>query len=101
MLAFSDLDLSGREAAGADIEACRYANVNLSQVKFRRALVRDLTFDRCDLANLRALDNAFTRVAISSCRMDGLSLVDNHLRDVTFTGSRIDLSSFRISKLAD
>ena len=101
LLAFSDLDLSGREAAGADIEACRYANVNLSQVKLRRALVRDVTFDRCDLANLHALDSAFARVAIWSSRMTGLSLLDNDLRDVTFTGCRIDLSSFRVSKLAD
>jgi len=101
LLAFGDLDLSGREAAGAEIEACRYANVNLSKVKLRRGLVRDVTFERCDLANLRALDSSFTRVAISSSRMTGLSLLDNHLRDVTFSGCRIDLSSFRASTFDD
>jgi len=101
LLAFSDLDLSGREAAGAEIEACRYANVNLSQVKLRRGLVRDVIFERCDLANLRAVDSSFTRVAISSCRMTGLSLLDNELRDVTFTGCRVDLGSFRASKFDD
>ena len=101
LLAFSDLDLSGREAAGAEIEACHYANVNLSQVKLRRGLVRDVIFERCDLANLRGIDGSFTRVAISSCRMTGLSLLDNDLRDVTFSGCRIDLSSFRASKLDD
>jgi len=101
LLAFDEFDLSGREAAGAEIEACRYANVNLSQVKLRRGLVRDVTFERCDLANLSALDGSFTRVVISSCRMTGVSLLDNHLRDVTFTGCRIDLSSFRVSKFDD
>jgi uncharacterized protein YjbI with pentapeptide repeats len=101
LLAFSDVDLSGREAAGAEIDACRYASVNLSQVKLRRGLVRDAIFERCDLANLRALDSSFTRVAVSSCRMTGLSLLDNDLRDITFTGCRVDMSSFRASKFDD
>jgi len=32
--------------------------VNLSQVKSRRALVRDVNFDRCDLANRMQLNCA-------------------------------------------
>src|SRR5258708_35061305 len=66
LLAFSDMELAGREAVGAEIDACRFASVNLSQVRLRRALVRDVAFDRCDLASLRALDSSFTRVAISA-----------------------------------
>ena len=65
LLAFADLDLSGREVTGAEIDACRYGNVNLSQARLRRTLVRDVAFDRCDLANLRALDCSFTRVAVT------------------------------------
>lgn len=100
-LAFTDLDLSGREAAGAEIEACRYSNVSLSQSRLRRGLIRDVSFDRCDLANLRALDCSFTRVAITASRMTGLSWLDDDLRDVTIDGCRIDLSSFRASKFDD
>jgi uncharacterized protein YjbI with pentapeptide repeats len=99
LLAFSGLDVSGRAAVGAEIEACTFANVNLSQVTLRRGLIRDAAFERSDLANLRALDSSFTRVALSSCRMTGLSLIDDDLREVTFTGCRIDLASFRSSKL--
>jgi uncharacterized protein YjbI with pentapeptide repeats len=101
LLAFADLDISDRVAAGAEIEACTFSNVNLSQVSLRRGLIRDVAFERCDLANLRALDSSFTRVALSACRMTGLSLIEDHLRDVTFAGCRIDLSSFRSSKLDD
>ncbi len=100
-LAFTDLDLSDREVTGVEIEACRYGNVNLSQARLRRSLIRDVVFDRCDLANLRALDCTLTRVAVSASRMTGLSFIDNHLRDVTFDGCRIDLSSFRASKFDD
>lgn len=95
------MDFSGCEAAGAEIEACKYGNVDLSQVKLRRGLIRDVTFDRCDLANLRALDCSFTRVAVTASRMTGLSWLDDNLRDVAFDGCRIDLSSFRASKFED
>ena len=101
LLAFTDLDLSGREVTGAEIEACRYGNVNLSQGRLRRTLIRDVAFDRCDLANLRALDCSLTRVSVTASRMTGLSWLDDHLRDVTFDGCRIDLSSFRASKFDD
>jgi len=101
LLAFADLDFSGREVTGAEIEACRYGNVNLSQARLRRTLIRDVAFDRCDLANLRALDCSMTRVAVTASRMTGLSCLDDHLRDVTFEGCRIDLSSFRTSKFDD
>lgn len=101
LLAFSEVDLSGRKAVGAEIEACRFAGVNLGQLTLRRALVRDVAFDRCDLATVRALDSSFTRVAISACRMTGASMLDDHLRDITFSGCRIDLSSFRASRFED
>ncbi len=100
LLAYADLDLSGRQAAGAEIEACTFAGVNLSQGKLRRGLIRDVRFERCDLANLRALDSSLTRVEFLASRMTGLNLHDD-LRDVRFDGCRIDLSAFRMSKFAD
>jgi uncharacterized protein YjbI with pentapeptide repeats len=101
LLAYTRLDLSCREVAGVEIEECRYCEVHLGQARLRRGLVRDVAFDRCDLANLRALDCSFTRVALSGCRMTGVSLLDDDLRDITFSGCRMDLSSFRASKFHD
>ena len=101
LLAYADADLSGRQAAGAEIEACTFANVNLSQGKLRRGLIRDVRFERCDLANLRALDSSLTRVELLASRMTGLSLTGDDLRDVRFDGCRVDLSAFRMSKFAD
>jgi uncharacterized protein YjbI with pentapeptide repeats len=101
LLAYAELDLSGREAAGAEIEACTFDGVNLSQGKLRRGLIRDVRFERCDLANLRALDSSLTRVELLASRMTGLSLLDTDLRDVRFDGCRVDLSAFRMSKFDD
>jgi uncharacterized protein YjbI with pentapeptide repeats len=95
MLAFADLDWSEREAVGAEIETCTFSDANLSRTSLKRVVVRDTRFDRCDLANLRAHDGSFVRVAIAACRMTGLSWLDNHLREVSIDGCRMDLSSFR------
>jgi uncharacterized protein YjbI with pentapeptide repeats len=101
LLAYAELDLSGRAAAGAEIEACTFASVNLSRSTLRRGLIRDVRLERCDLANLRALDSSLTRVEFLASRMTGLSLLDADLRDVRLEGCRIDLSAFRMSKFDD
>jgi uncharacterized protein YjbI with pentapeptide repeats len=101
MLAFADVDWSDREATGAEIEACTFGNINLSRTKLRRGLIRDVRFERCDMANLHARDSSFVRVAVTASRMTGLSWLDDHLREVTFDGCRMDLSSFRASTFAN
>lgn len=100
-LAFEDADLSSRDAVGAEIDQCRYTNVNLSQTKLHRGMIRDAVFDRCDLANLRARDCSLSRSTVSASRMTGLSWLDGSFRDVTFDGCRIDLASLRSSTLKD
>ncbi len=100
-LAFEDADLSGREAADAEIDQCSYRNVSLSRVTLRRATVRDAIFDHCDLANLRARDSSMLRTAVSASRMTGLSWLGGELRDVTFADCRMDFVSFSASTLKD
>ena len=100
-LAFDGLDLSGRAAVGAEVDQCRYRDVNLSQVTLRRAVVRDAVFHGCDLANLRARDSSMSRTAIRSSRMTGFAWLTGDLRDVVFDDCRIDLASFCASKLSD
>lgn len=97
MLAFEDVDWSDREAVGVEVEACTFADVNISRTRLKRVVIRDARFDRCDLANLHAHDGSFVRVAIAASRMTGLSWLDNHLREVSIDGCRMDLSSFRAS----
>lgn len=100
-LAFTGADLSGRAAAGAEFEECLLSDVNLSQSKLRRAMIRDTIFDRCDLANLRATDCQLGRARISGCRLTGLSWLDGGIRDTEFSNCRIDLASFRATKFID
>lgn len=100
-LAVSDIDLSGREAAGVEFDQCRYAAVNFSDVVMRRATIRDVEFDRCDLANLLARDSSLVRVAVRASRMTGAALLATGVRDVAFRDCRMDLVSFSGSKFTN
>lgn len=99
-LAVSDVDVSGSEAAGAELDQCRYATVNFGGVQMRRATIRDVEFDRCDLANLLARDSSLIRVAVHASRMTGAALLASTMRDVAFRDCRMDLASFSGSRFA-
>ncbi len=100
-LAFQDLDLSGSEAVGADVDQCRFGNVSLGQARLRRVMFRDAEFSRCDLANLLGRECSMLRVAIEASRMTGLSYLAGTLRDVTFSNCRMDLASFAATRFTD
>lgn len=100
-VAVSDVDVSGREAAGAELDQCRYTTVNFASVQMRRATIRDVEFDRCDLANLLARDSSLIRVAVHASRMTGAALLASTVGDVAFHDCRMDLASFSGSKFAN
>ena len=96
-LEYHDLDLADRDVARIEIEQSKFSSVNLQQSHFDRAVLSDVIFFRCDLANALMRDSSFIRATISSCRMTGLSLVG------CACGSNrpscpMDLSSFRFCK---
>src|SRR5258708_18193469 len=100
-LAVADVDLSGREAAGVEFDQCRYAAVTFANVRMRRATIRDVEFNRCDLANLLARDSSLIRVAVQASRMTGAALLASTVRDVAFRDCPLDLTSFSGSRFAN
>jgi uncharacterized protein YjbI with pentapeptide repeats len=96
----ADLDLSDRDAAGLEVDQSRYTAVKFGGVRLGRGAIKDAVFDRCDLANLRARETSLFRARLVGCRMTGLSYLAGVVRDVTFSGSRIDLASFSNTKFA-
>lgn len=100
-LDFSGLDLSARSAEGAEFEECLLSEVRLSEGKLRRSTFRDVIFDRCDLANMRARNCQLNRAKISACRLTGFSWLDGVIRDTEFRDCRADLAFFRATKFTD
>jgi uncharacterized protein YjbI with pentapeptide repeats len=100
-LAVTDVDLSGRTASGVDFDQCRYAAVSFANVVLRRASIKDVEFDRCDLANLLARDSSLIRVALHASRMTGAAMLASTVRDVAFRDCRMDLAAFSGSRFVN
>jgi uncharacterized protein YjbI with pentapeptide repeats len=96
-LSFADLDMSQRSAELAEFTQCRFENADLGGTTLDRVVFSDCVFDHSNLANLRATKSSLVRVELSVLRMTGFQWTDGRLRDVRFTDSRIDLSSFRFT----
>jgi uncharacterized protein YjbI with pentapeptide repeats len=96
----ADLDLSDCEAASVELEQSRYTAVTFAGVRLRRGMIRDAIFDRCDLANLRGRESSMLRSQLTGCRMTGFTFLAGVLRDVTFSGSRMNLASFSNTKFS-
>jgi uncharacterized protein YjbI with pentapeptide repeats len=100
-LDYLDLDLSDRAARSSEFDGCRFSGTDLSGVVLDKGGFVDCVVEQCNLANLRASDAALRRVRVSVARMTGFQWVNGVLRDVAFEQCRLDLSSFRFSKLTD
>jgi uncharacterized protein YjbI with pentapeptide repeats len=97
-LDYHDADLAGRDVVRIEIEQSRLSSVNLQKSHFDRAIISDVAFFKCDLANSFMRDCSFIRAAVSSCRMTGASLAGCAVRDVVFESCPMDLASFRFCK---
>ena len=100
-LEFVDLDLAGREAASVEFDGCRFQGTDLGGAVLEKAAFAHCVVTGCNLANVRASSSSLRRAEISTSRMTGFQWVDGLVRDVTFEGCRLDLSTFRFSKFTD
>jgi uncharacterized protein YjbI with pentapeptide repeats len=96
-LGFFDLDLTGRSAESVEFEQCRFNNTDLSGTHLTSVGFTDCLVERANLANLRVERSSMRRVRLSVLRMTGVHWVNGTLCDVTMSGCRADLSSFRFT----
>lgn len=89
----------GVEAEGFSVEGCRLERLDLSGGVWTKPTWRDCGFADGNLANVQVTDGGFHRSSFSTMRMTGWSCVNSVVRDVTFTGCRLDLAGFRFSRL--
>ncbi len=80
-----------------EFEQCKFTGTDLSGTTLDRSKFTDCLFASSNLANLRMAKATMLRVELSVLRMTGFTFVDGLLRDVRFTGCRLDLSSFRFT----
>jgi uncharacterized protein YjbI with pentapeptide repeats len=100
-LDFIDLDLTGRVAGSVEFDGCHFKGTDLGDSALDKGALVDCRFETCNLANVRASEASMRRVQVSVSRMTGFHWINGALRDVAFQDCRLDLSTFRFSKLTD
>lgn len=98
-LAFDGADASGVEADGFTVEATRLSRVDVSGGRWRKATLRGCVFGDGNLANTHAESCGLHRSSFDTMRMTGLQWTNGIVKDVTFTGCRLDLAGFRFTRL--
>jgi uncharacterized protein YjbI with pentapeptide repeats len=98
-LALVDLQLPAQHVKGVALTASSLLRVDLSASRLLALRITDATLKACELANVDASGAALLRVGIASCRLTGIRFTEAALRDVTISGSRVDLATFGFSKL--
>jgi len=97
-LGYEGADLSGRDVASAVVRRSRFRGCTLGPGTFGRVSLVDCELQGCDLANLQARSSSLTRVAVTGCRLTGLSWAGGWCRDVRWDSCRADLVSFRFTR---
>jgi uncharacterized protein YjbI with pentapeptide repeats len=100
-LDYVELDQSGRVAESVELDGCRFTSSDLGGTTLDKSVFVNCVVENSNLANLRANSGSMRRVRMSMLRMTGFQWVNGGLRDVLFDDCRLDLSTFRFSKLTD
>lgn len=79
----------------------RLEKINAAQAKLEKTSFSDVELVSCDLTATALPDASWRRVAIKQSRGSGLQLQTSSLKDVTFSGCKLDLANFRFSMLTN
>ncbi|AGZ40110.1 pentapeptide repeat-containing protein [Actinoplanes friuliensis DSM 7358] len=96
-LAFTGLDLSGRESESLEIAQCRFRSVDLSGSLLPHLSLTDCQVQTSNWANVRSDGGAVHRAIFEESRMTGFTVTDGKLSDVAFDQCRLDLSGWRFT----
>jgi uncharacterized protein YjbI with pentapeptide repeats len=97
--ALVDLSVELPEGELANWCELRAVRCGLSLADLGGGSFTDVVLERCDLANVHALQASWRRVELDDCRATGAMLGEADLRDVTFRRCRMDLANLRGARL--
>lgn len=97
---FEDVDWTGREAQGLQLSESHLRSTDLVEASLSRARLRDVVVLGGSWANVIGTNASFSRARFEGVRLKGADLSGSTLDNVTFVECRLDLCSFRFSRLA-
>jgi uncharacterized protein YjbI with pentapeptide repeats len=96
----TEWDFTNQVGDDLRLDEALIAQSRMSGASLRRARLRDVRFNRCDLSNVDWGAATLERVEVLAGRMTGLKAVEAVLRDVRFVDCKLDFSQFRFAKFA-
>lgn len=93
------VDWTGRDAQGLRLSESQLRSTDFGDASLSRSRLRDVVVQDGSWANVTASDVSFSRVRFERVRLTGADLSGSSLDNVTFSDCRLDLCSFRLSRL--
>jgi uncharacterized protein YjbI with pentapeptide repeats len=98
-LSFSDQDVASVEATNLSLDEVVIASCSFMEADLEKLRASDTRIDNSDFTATNCSNASFIRSAFSKNRMAGINLSRAVIKDVTFSGCKLDLANFRFSKL--
>lgn len=95
----TDADMSERTSDELSLERAYIEGVNFNQVELKEMSVVDSIFNKCSFAGAVIEKSYFSRLEISSTRLQGIGLSELTATDTTFISSKLNGANFRYAKL--
>jgi len=92
-------DITGLKAKSFTASEVRFDKVVMTEAKLEKTGFTDVILAGCDLIATVFTDASWQRLHIKSSRCSGVQLQMSTLKDVTFTGCKLNLANFRFAKL--
>jgi len=94
-------DISQLVAKSFSAAELRLEKVDATQAKLEKTGFSDVELVNCDLIATAFPEASWHRVVVKNSRCSGLQLQNGTLKDITFSGCKLNLANFRFSKLTN
>jgi uncharacterized protein YjbI with pentapeptide repeats len=98
-LLLQDIEVPDLKAKSVVIAESRLVRCTFLQAKINRLQLQDCLIEHSDLSGSNLSEASLHTVAVTNTRCSGLQLSNSLLKNVRFSGCRLDLANFRFSKL--
>lgn len=98
-LLLQDQEAPTLRAKGVSLTESRVHRCTFLQAKIEKLQLQDCALEHSDFSGSNLADTSWHSVAVASTRCSGMQLPNSLLKNVTFTGCRLDLANFRFAKL--
>ncbi len=92
-------DITGLVTRSFSASEVKFERINATQAQLVRTGFSDVELAACELIATALPESSWRRVHIKESRCSGIQLQNSTLKDVTFTGCKLNMANFRFAEL--